>query len=123
MLTTRCCLPCSFKPGEDAEIKYEDGKKATIPGKLSVQCLMMDEAALQTYDNLIKVCDSCILFFLLPICLLLFLFSHHIVVEQLERACHLAQLASTVLERCYLHVRFLDFSRLQSFQIVANLYP
>ena len=45
----------SFKPGEDGSIKFEDGRAYTIPGKASKECLAMDEAALQTYENMIKL--------------------------------------------------------------------
>jgi hypothetical protein len=54
----------AFKPGEEGKIKYEDGKEATIDAKRSKDCVMMDEAALQTYDNMIKLND-CELFSLL----------------------------------------------------------
>ena len=47
----------AFKPGEEGKIKYEDGKEATIDAKRSKDCVMMDEAALQTYDNMIKLND------------------------------------------------------------------
>ena len=47
----------AFKPGEEGKIKYEDGKEATIDAKRSKDCVMMDEAALLTYDNMIKLND------------------------------------------------------------------
>ena len=47
----------AFKPGEEGRVKYEDGKEATIDAKRSKDCVMMDEAALQTYDNMIKLND------------------------------------------------------------------
>ena len=47
----------AFKPGEEGKIKYEDGKESTIDAKRSKDCVMMDEAALLTYDNMIKLND------------------------------------------------------------------
>ena len=46
-----------FRAGEEGRVKYEDGKEATISAKVSKEAVMMDEAALQTYDNMIKLND------------------------------------------------------------------
>jgi len=47
----------AFKPGEEGKVKYEDGREITIDAKRSKECIMMDEAALLTYDNMIKLND------------------------------------------------------------------
>jgi len=46
-----------FRAGEEGQVKYEDGKVATINSKVSKEAVMMDEAALLTYDNMIKLND------------------------------------------------------------------
>ena len=46
-----------FRAGEEGRVKYEDGKEVTISAKVSKEAVMMDEAALQTYDNMIKLND------------------------------------------------------------------